>query len=281
MKNLLVTTALSLVSFGAVAADLPTRAPAPAPVYAAPVFTWAGFYAGVQVGYQQQRDKYGSTDSDWIDGVWVAAPVAGVASLNDNGFLGGVHVGYNYQTGSIVLGLEADLEGVGGKNTYSVYEPAFDQYKYNETWSASTRVNWQASLRARLGYSFDRALIYVTAGLALADVEATYANTVTNTDAPFVTASGSRSNSDVRTGYTIGAGVQYALTNAWSVRAEYRYTNLGTLSDNNVPWLVGKTTGGQAPGYTTREQHDLSSNSVRVGLTYTFGAKSAPVVARY
>ena len=283
MKILLATTALSLASFGAFAADLPARAPAPAPalVYAAPVFTWAGFYAGMQVGYQQQRNKYGSNDSDWDGTVWVAGPVAGIANLNTYGFLGGVHAGYNYQTGSIVIGLEVDIEGVSGKNTFSLYEAAFSPYLYDETWSAASRLKWQGSVRGRLGYSFDRALIYATAGLAFANVETSYGNTVTDITTPFLKDSGSRSYSEFRTGFTIGAGLQYALTNAWSVRAEYRYTDLGTLTNNNVLWLVGPTRFSQAPEYTTREQHKLTSNSVRVGLTYTFGSKSAPVVARY
>ncbi|MBX9757879.1 MAG: porin family protein [Beijerinckiaceae bacterium] len=284
MKNfLLASSVLAMSAFTATAADLPMRAPAVAP---APVFVgvnWTGFYAGVQMGWNQQRDKYASSDSEWVVDEWIAGPVTGVANLSKNSFVGGVHAGYNYQVGSLVFGLEADIEGVAGKNSYSVFEADDATYLYTETWGASSRLNWQASLRARMGFAVDRALIYVTGGLAFADVETNYSNTITNIATPLVSVSGSRSFSDVKTGYTVGVGVQYALTSALSLRAEYRYTDLGTLTDSNVPWLVGTTNPADAPSYTTTERHRLTSNSVRVGLSYAFGgtSASAPVVARY
>lgn len=266
IRRILLSTVLA-APLAANAADLPKRtAPAPAPAFVA--MNWSGAYAGVQMGVAQQRSNYASSDADWVSPNWVPSPVADIDNLKTNGFVGGVHAGYNYQMNSIVVGLEADVEGASGKNTYSVFEPASGVYSYDETWSASSRVKWQGSLRARMGFTVDRALLYVTGGLAFADVETVYASTIN-----LPPASASNSASNMRTGYTLGAGVQYALTNAWSLRAEYRYTNLGTLSNSNT-WLVGTTTTDpQAGPYSTTERHKLSSNTVRVGLSYAFGAK--------
>jgi outer membrane immunogenic protein len=184
IKTLLAGTALFLVPFGAGAADLPVRTPAPAPVVAAPIFTWSGVYMGVQGGWQQQRDHYsddfvavpaGQAPPGAID------PSRGFASFGTtkkNGFIGGAHAGYNHQIGSLVVGVEADIEGTNLKYGYQDKFSPIDgngpqQIPVGGIWGYNARIGVQGSLRARIGYAFDKALLYATGGLAVADVSHT------------------------------------------------------------------------------------------------------------
>jgi outer membrane immunogenic protein len=267
IKTLLAGTALFLVPFGAGAADLPVRTPAPAPVLAAPTLTWSGAYLGVQGGWQQQRDHY----SDNYFAVPVGqAPLGGslpggefmsFGTTKKNGVIGGVHAGYNHQSGSLVVGVEVDLEGTNLKYGYSgindldnklvVIDPgAPPQILLPVRWGYNARIGVQGSLRARLGYSFDKALLYATGGLAVADVSHTIYDEV---EPAF-----SRKFSDVKTGWTLGAGVQFALTGDWSARAEYRYTDLGRVSNNVSEW-------------SATARNELTSHAVRIGVSYRFG----------
>lgn len=276
IKSLLSSAAVVALCSSAFAADLPARTPSKAPAPAFVAMNWSGFYAGVQAGVAKQRDNYSSTDADWDGSAWVSSAMEGVSNMSKSSFVGGVHAGFNHQIGTFVVGLEADVEGVSGKNSYSAFEAADSTYLYSETWSVTSQLKWQGSVRARAGVAVDRALIYVTGGVAAGQFSTVYSSVISSP------ASASHSFSDTRFGYTVGAGVQYALTDAWSVRAEYRYTDFGKLTHNAVPWIVGTTTTPQAssPYYTT-EQHKLSSHAVRVGLSYSFGASQKTVVARY
>jgi outer membrane immunogenic protein len=239
-KILLSSVALLGLTAGAVAADLPSRY-APAPVVAAvPVFTWTGFYVGAQAGYAWGEDS----PRLYFNGENVTSALIGQdTDFDTDGFVGGVHAGYNVQFGSIVAGVEADIEaaGIEGDRTYTVLGTA-------DTVSASSDINFQGSLRARLGVAFDRALIYATGGVAFANIENTYS------------AFGvSRSFDDMQWGWTIGAGVEYAITNNLTARAEYRYTqydNFNTRTD----FIAANASVQQEPEFHT----------VRVGVSYKF-----------
>ncbi|MBN9081596.1 MAG: hypothetical protein BGP04_11360 [Rhizobiales bacterium 62-17] len=224
-KTLLTAVALSAMASTAMAADLPRRAPAPAPapMYVAPIFTWTGFYVGGQLG-----------------GAWSAN--------NTNGFIGGGHVGYNYQmNNSFVVGLEGDFEGTSLKGSRAFFPGVL----------VKNRINWQASIRARAGVAFDRALIYATGGVAFAGLR----NELIAP--PF-----SVSASNTRTGWTIGAGVEYALTNNWSARVEYRYADFGRRNDG-FGFLFANN------------NNRVQEHAVRVGVSYRFGGPAGPVVASY
>ncbi len=249
MKKLLLSTAAILLAAPALAADLPRRSPAaaPAPVYAAPMFTWAGFYVGAQVGYVWgESDVVSFSDAD--------ARVGG-ANVDANGFVGGLHAGYNWQRGSLVYGLEADLEYAALDGAANVVDGATVLAR------ATVESQLRGSLRARLGVAFDRTLLYVTGGLALGQVEAS-----------FVNGANRASGSETQFGWTVGAGVEYAISNNWSARVEYRYTDLG---DFNVATPTAVVAG------ATRSNIDTTDHSVRVGLSYRFGSSARPVVARY
>lgn len=226
MKKILLAGAIALIAAPALAADLPRRsgAVAPAPVYAAPIFTWSGFYVGAQLGYGWGKDKanYNGT----------------AASTSPDGMLGGVHVGYNWQSGAFVYGLEADLEYANLKDKKTINAVVY-----------SSKIGTSGSLRLRAGYAFDRTLLYVTGGLAGADI--THSNVTTK-------------NSGVEYGWTVGAGLEHAFTQNWSARVEYRYSDFGKSK-----WAANVN------------KADTTDHTVRVGLSYRFGGAARPVMARY
>ncbi|KFG70406.1 outer membrane protein [Microvirga sp. BSC39] len=189
-KILLSSVALLGLATGAVAADLPSRR-APAPIIAAaPIFTWTGFYVGVNAGYGWSDDDFDS--------------VALADDDNDGGFVGGAQVGYNYQIGSFVVGLEGDIQyaDFGREGAFVVGGTTYD----------IDNSDWFGTVRARAGVAFDRALIYATGGFAFADE----AN-----------------------GWTVGGGVEYAFTNNLSAKIEGLYVNLD--NDDDFPGFDGET----------------------------------------
>lgn len=228
MRHLLLASVAALVlAGGAQAADLPRRAAPPAPIYVAPIFTWTGFYVGAQIGGGWGRSELGNI------------------SYNANGVVGGLHAGYNMQFGSIVAGLEGDFEATSLKGSAAVGGALL-----------KTRAPWQGSVRARVGVAFDRALIYATGGVAVAQLK----NDIFVPPFAFGTTS-------TRAGWTLGAGVEYAINNNWSVRAEYRYTDFGRYNTTFFPLGTARTR--------------FKENTVRVGVSYRFGGVAGPVVAKY
>ncbi|ANY77062.1 hypothetical protein BB934_01545 [Microvirga ossetica] len=151
-KILLSSVALLGLATGAMAADLPSRA-APAPMIAAvPVFTWTGFYVGVNAGY-----GWNANDSITVGGL--------TFDLDDEGgFVGGAQAGYNYQIGSFVVGLEGDIQyaDFGGDDRFDFDGDGILDDDFNTS-------DWFGTVRARAGVAFDRALIYATGGFAFAD----------------------------------------------------------------------------------------------------------------
>jgi outer membrane immunogenic protein len=249
LRKSCVSTLALLASSGFVfAADLPSRAPPP--VYLAPpppIFTWTGFYVGGQLG-----DRFGTSSSILFP---TATPPAGGANLGKyfpNGVTGGAHVGYNYQICMFVAGVEADMEG--------------SSYRGSQTAGAATlqtTSGFDSSLRGRLGIAVDHALFYTTGGVAFA---------------PFrnqIFAGGTVDDqTNWRTGWTLGGGLEYALNNNWSLRAEYRYTDYGTYSD-----VLNNTTGGAL----SVRKHD-TDNAVRAGFSYKFdtaGPIAPPIISKY
>ena len=134
--------------------------------------------------------------------------------------IGGAHVGYNLQINQWVIGLEGSVDGTSLSNTAV---GAFG----GSTLTAHTNADIQGSIRGRLGVALDRALIYATGGVAFGGF-----NTDVSLSAPPFFASASRSNT--RVGWTVGGGIEYAITNNWSIRAEYRYSDFGTIRNGDL-----------------------------------------------
>ncbi|KYG97656.1 outer membrane protein [Bradyrhizobium sp. DOA1] len=241
MKRFVIAAAaLVLGTAGASAADMAARPYTKAPAPVAAVYNWTGFYIGAQVGY-----AWGDNGTREFDPAGV--PTGLVQGFNANGVVGGGHVGYNWQFGQFVFGLEGDIEGAdvnGG-------------YRLGNLNGTDFRIDAQASIRGRLGVAFNNSLLYVTGGAAWADMDHTYvlANTLFETV------------STTRTGWTVGAGWEYGFTPNWSARVEYRYTDFGNFRNTSVVAF---------PGFSY--EHDPVFHTVRAGVSYRFGG---PVVARY
>ena len=142
-----------------------------------------------------------------------------ILSATSSSFFGGLHAGYNKQLDSLVIGVEGDLEYVASAKVISqVGENGHD-------WQGNLI---QGSARARLGYAFDNALLYATGGVA-------FMSTLHN-------------SSSTLTGWTLGGGLEYALSKQWSARIEYRYSDFGKWN----------------------EAQSITSQAVRVGLSYRF-----------
>jgi outer membrane immunogenic protein len=169
-------------------------------VEAAPVFTWTGFYAGVNAGY-------GWNTSD--DDVVINGTAYGVD--DEGGFVGG-QIGYNYQIGSFVLGLETDIQYADISGDSNI--PGLNSDDDDD--------NWFRTVCARAGYALDRVLIYATGGQAYGKIS----NGFSNSD-------------DTSVGWTLGAGVKYAFTDTLSVRFEGLYIHLDQGDDDDLPAVTG------------------------------------------
>ena len=249
---LLSTVAIAALAGQAFAADLPARKEAPVYVAPAPIYNWTGFYGGVDIG-----GSWGNANL-WVPG----NPLTFSHNASNNGVIGGGFIGYNYQINNFVIGLQGEFDGTGNGN--SRFTSAVGQF--GDVFQSSFNQNWIASLDGRLGYSgfgWDRTLFYVIGGVAWSQQSANLTDLTTGFGV---------NRSSTQTGYDIGGGVEYAFTNNWTGRIEYRYYNFGnnTNSFNDFALIPAGTF------YRTT----LTDNVVRVGLAYKFGAPE-PVVAKY
>ena len=224
-RTMMVAAAAVLAGVGAAAAaDLGSyRGSAKdEPLAYAPI-TWSGFYIGAHAGGAWGESRH--TDSDGVTS----------GDFDIDGFVGGATLGYNHQTGRLVLGVEADVSGgdiegsVGG-----VCEI---------TCASSIDVLW--TIRGRLGYDMGRWMPYVTAGLAVADAEASL---------------GDISGSETLTGFAVGGGAEVKLGGNWSLKAEYLFTSLDEFE------------------YADGLEADFDELHVaRVGVNYKFGSRDEPL----
>jgi outer membrane immunogenic protein len=251
MKKLIATAAfIALGSTSVLAADMaPRYSKAPAPM-AAPYYDWTGFYIGGNIGGAASGGQV-NTDPGTVIGT-------GARDSNDlfrSSVTGGVQAGYNWQAApSWVLGIEGDINWLGNRRTTC----DINDCGTGSPLIFSTRTDFLSTIRGRVGYTWDRSMLYVTGGLAIARVDDSF-NFFSDTDIS--------QNRQTRTGYAVGAGIETALWTNWSVKAEYLFADVGT---NRV--ILNPVDG---VGYLDfRHEYHVG----RIGLNYRFGG---PVVARY
>jgi outer membrane immunogenic protein len=221
MKRLfLAVVGLAALAGAAAAADLP---PAPAqqyykaPAYA-PVFNWTGFYIGVNGGGGFGR-------SHW-DALGTSFDISG-------GLVGGT-VGYNYQFGQAVVGIEGDIDwaDINGTTTNGCAV------------GCKTSDSWLSTVRGRLGYAADRFMPFITGGAAFGDIKESVP--------------GFGSANTTNAGWTLGGGLEFAVAQNWTVKAEYLYVDLGKLNC------------GLSCGAVTTDNVSFTTNLVRAGVNYKF-----------
>jgi outer membrane immunogenic protein len=219
-----VAFAIVAVSGSAFAADMAIKAPPPA---AYPAYDWGGLYIGGVIGGAWQTIDT-SDPGLGVLGTLVGTPV--IQTTNSSGFIGGLEGGSNYQLGKLVVGWEADITwgGVNGTSTTSFGGPLLPPGALNRSITADT--NWTATSTSRLGIAHDRWLIYIKTGVAYAHTN--YTDNWAAGGFPLFTGA----NSENRVGWTAGAGVEWAVWNNWSVKAEYDYLDFGnrTMSINGT-----------------------------------------------
>ena len=215
---LLASTILMVAASSAFAADLPVKAP-PSMIQQESVTTWTGFYVGANLGYG-----------------WANVGTSGVS--NDlTGVIGGGQLGYNWQTGPLVFGIEGDFQGSGESRSDSATI-------LGTTFAVDQKIPWFATLRGRIGYAWGPAMLYFTGG-------ASWQNYKLSVSALGTTVS----DDSTKTGWTLGGGGEWMFAPQWSAKVEYLYMDTG---DTDVT-LFGTTFTGRA-----------KNNVIRAGVNYHF-----------
>jgi outer membrane immunogenic protein len=218
-----------LISIGfagaAAAADMPMKAP----IYkAAPVqvFTWTGCYIGGNIGGKSARTS-GSIDVVAATGPGGSSPArsAPLDRTNAGTFIGGGQIGCNWQSGNWVFGIEGDADGQRWRSSRTLGAAVASPLIPGDTFDI--RSDWQASVRGRIGYAWDRTLLYATGGVAFTDVRVG-TNFIVAGGFPGTVAFDSKN----LVGGTVGAGLEYAVTNNWTLGVEGRYTWYGRQTFN-------------------------------------------------
>uniref|UniRef100_UPI0025BC6AD0 outer membrane beta-barrel protein n=1 Tax=Bradyrhizobium sp. TaxID=376 RepID=UPI0025BC6AD0 len=269
MKRTLIASAAFaslLVATSASAADLPVYTKAPA---VAAVYDWTGFYIGTNLGYSFGRGTTNGnvTGTSTTAGVVTTLPTLPLSGRADvNGFIGGGQLGYNWQQGAWVFGLEGDIQFSNERGSGDVCTGACPA---GFVFTRDYKLDWFGTGRGRVGFlPAERILLYATGGLAYGSF------TGSSSTLPLDIGTWSHVNA----GWTVGAGVESALGSNWSVKFEYLYMDLGSVGGSSATntTTVVRTTTALAYSFNTK----FTDNIVRVGLNYKFGGPGA-VVARY
>src|SRR5215469_3413988 len=257
MRGILIAAAASMIAAGsALAADLPVARPAPAYYPVATVYDWGGGYFGINGGY-----AFGQ--SDWSD-PGNPSGLGSTGNFHVSGGLVGGTAGVSGQFGAWVLGVEGDLDwqGLSGTSGSPFCTGLITSTAINAPaagLSCKTQSNWIGTVRARVGYAWDRVLLYGTAGIAGANVQTGLSGLPPQTN--FVV------------GWTAGAGLEWAFAENWTMKVEYLFVDL-----NNAVCNHGYSCGYDAaaasatvPPVNSNSTVKLNENIVRVGVNFKFG----------
>lgn len=285
------------------AADMPVKAP-PMPMAAA-VFSWTGFYVGVNAGYTWSNTNSVNTvgaasfiNPAFPPGAGAIANALAVVGTNSfpiktDGFIGGGQIGYNYQFAkNFVTGIEADIQGAAGARsaaaiTKTTVLVGFPGENYISTASVTKKLDYLGTVRGRIGILPTPSLLaYVTGGLAYGGVStSTSINAVESLgNPPYLPVFGASGFSGTRFGWTAGAGLEWMFASNWSAKVEYLYYDLGTvrsnfiLAQNCVVGACGDPAAGLWGAAAVQSTTRFDGSVVRVGINYKFGG---PVVAKY
>jgi outer membrane immunogenic protein len=246
-RTLALASAIIGIAIGgsALPADLPPSPPPRAPVAyvpVLPVYNWAGVYIGINGGW------------GWGNAKWTANPVGTFTGASgtphDNGGVVGGTLGVNFQSGGFLFGVEGDWD-------YSAINTGTTATICTFSGNCQTGNSWLATARGRLGYAADRVLFYATGGGAFANVQTNFSGTTT---------------SHTQSGWTAGAGLEWAFADNWTAKIEYLYVNLGNGNVNcaTTTCLIASGTGGLANGPAIPVSVSLTENLFRAGVNFKF-----------
>ncbi len=242
MRRLLVSAALGLVALASAAraADLGVAAPTYSPSSAV-TYNWNGFYLGLEGG-----GNWGNSQHFFDDPSNPALiGLAQTAGIDLSGGLFGGTVGYNYQLGPLLLGLEDDMSWTNQRGSAGLIAP------FNQKETFTTDESWIATLRGRAGIAWNRWLFFGTGGAALAGEGINLCDPI----------HGCGSQSSVVAGWTAGGGAEFAFSRHWSFKLEYLHADFGSHYYSITP---------NNGGHFASRQVSLDDNIVRVGLNYKF-----------
>jgi outer membrane immunogenic protein len=287
LKILAASALVAVVTTSAAtAADMAPRY-TKAPPSVVEVWNWTGFYIGGNVGYSWGRADSNVSYYNTATGLPVAPPAGSItgAGFDMNGAIAGGQIGYNWQSSNWVFGIEADAQWSDEKGRASylcaaTVVPAAGACLPGLTFlppgvagsslTLDQHLEWFGTLRGRIGVlATPRVLFYGTGGLAYGSIKTTGALTSFNGFGVAVTSVAS--NSDVRVGWTVGAGIEGKITNNWSAKLEYLYMDFDSFR-------AGSFTTAPVVALGANVDTRFHDHILRAGLNYTFGG---PVVARY
>ena len=274
LTSVVASIGVALTSLDAAhAADfaVPKKSIAPAAVG----YDWSGVYVGGQIGGGWQSAAFQDPSATHVITICcdlIGSIAAGDAASNatGGGFLGGAQVGWNYQIGRLVIGNDFDFAGSDMKASGTGIIPGAASAAANVNESFSIRTDWTATATTTVGIAKDNWLFYSKAGAAWAhDSYALGVSGVNQSFGPAGSFAFASSTSDIRAGWTVGAGVQMALADNWSAKLEYDYLNFGTRAvdfdgviQNSGLAITNPST------FNTNNNQQISE--LKVGVNYKF-----------
>lgn len=268
MRKVLGLVGATLLFAGpALAADL-GRPAYKAPPALMPVLSWNGWYVGANAGWVgSANDNVTNTGTDTDHGglgtVLAGGGLPASVPVKLSGFIGGAQIGYNWQTGNFIFGLEADFDGSSAKSSTTVVFPGGPFVPNTSTYRRE--LDWLSTIRGRLGVTIAPSfLVYGTGGVAFGQTKLGSSESCPTANPPCESEpSMNLVTSNTSAGWTAGAGVEWMFAPQWSVKAEYLYVDLGT-HNNTITYTYGPNTSTMTS--TVRDTYNI----VRGGINFHF-----------
>jgi outer membrane immunogenic protein len=231
-----------------------TKAPMAAPIAA---YDWSGFYIGAHIGGTSADKDWSVVPATVFAPLGVVIPVPGAFSIGSHraeGFIAGGQAGFNWQTGAWVFGLEGQFSWTNADGEHVCLGGVL---------TCRTEMNWMATAAGRVGYAFNNLLVYAKGGAAFVDED----HSIFITGAPGL---GAATGSVTRTGWMVGAGLEWGFTPNWSAKIEYNFMDFG---DDTVTFAF-------AGAPLINLNVDQQVHVVKGGINYRFNWGS-PIGGRY
>ena len=228
-------------------------------------FSWTGFYIGANAGVLWDDSSHTLSPSGLFLTDPLTVPTNSLRTrpgdLDATALTGGVQAGYNHQMGMLVIGVEGDFNGAGSRAKDAVTAGLPAPLAGTITHRVDEKLEWFGTLRARVGITDARWLVYATGGWAFGEVKSSTFVQFSQSGDTYTS-----SFSDTRSGWAAGGGFEYAFRDNWTVKGEVLWLDLGKVSYVSPERTI-------FPGYSYTTHLDLNEVVARVGLNYKFGAR--------